>query len=145
MNEEVEIRIFEPDFGFTASYDAIQLSEFQYLLKCNSPLSEELTYGTIIEVEKEKTKEGDLILSKIVKKSDFSSETYMLPGDLNETELSIVGDMIINAGGYWEVLFGGMGFVNLPKDSTLDISSELRKLSRLKRGINMKLENCKQK
>lgn len=52
---------------------------------------------------------------------------------LNESELRVVGQMIIDKGGYWEVIFGGMGYVNLPKDSRFNVIDELNKLIKAKR------------
>ena len=36
--------------------------------------------------------------------------------------------MIVDEEGYWEVIFGGMDYVNLPKGSTLNVLRELNKL-----------------
>ena len=45
-----------------------------------------------------------------------------------------VGQMIMDEGGYWEVIFGGMGYVNLPKTSKLNVIDELNKLIKAKKN-----------
>jgi hypothetical protein len=42
--------------------------------------------------------------------------------------------MIMDEGGYWEVIFGGMGYVNLPKTSKLNVIDELNKLIKAKKN-----------
>lgn len=69
------------------------------------------------------------------KESDFSLEVIALPFVLTESEMRIVGKMIIDAGGFWEVIFGGMGYVNLPKHSELNVIEELNKLIREKQHL----------
>jgi hypothetical protein len=133
----VEIRMYVPEEASTGNYAVIQLSEFTYKLANNDPFSETLSYGTIIEVESKVKEEDDekvYTLKKVLKESDFSINVIFLPSELNETELRIVGKMIIDEGGFWEVNFGGMGYVNLPKQSKLDIIEELNKLIKEKKN-----------
>lgn len=137
MKKEIEIRIYVPEESSTGSYEVIQLSEFTYKLTNNDPFNENLSYGTIIEVEPQ-VKEDDMekiyTLKGILKESDFSINVIGLPSELNETELRIVGKMITDEGGFWEVIFGGMGYVNLPKHSKLDVIEELNKLIKIKKN-----------
>jgi len=73
-----------------------------------------------------------IFIKKIYAESEYSLEVIALPMSLNETEMRIVGKMIIDEGGYWEVIFGGMAYINLPKDSKLNIIDELNKLIKAK-------------
>ena len=95
-------------------------------LLCNDPFDEDLSYGTIIEVEKYLTKDGHFQLKKVVRVSEYDRETYWLPTGLNEKELRIVGDKIVAEGGYWEVMMGRFGIVNLPKQSPLNVNEALK-------------------
>ena len=52
-----------------------------------------------------------------------------------ETEMRVIGQMIMDEGGYWEVIFGGMGYVNLPKKSKLNVIDELNKLIKAKQEL----------
>lgn len=98
---------------------------------------ETLSYGTIIEVEQEVIEDDEekvYTLKSILKESDFSINVIGLPSELNETELRVVGKMITDEGGFWEVIFSGMGYVNLPKNSKLDVIEELNKLINSKKN-----------
>lgn len=131
QSEEI-IKMYYPKESCTGNYDVIRLDSCKFKLACNDPFIEELSYGTIIEVENELYEPEVYKFKRIVEESDYKSESLFLPPELNETELRIVGDIITNEGGYWEVIFGGIGIVNLPKNSTLDVIEELNKLIRNK-------------
>jgi hypothetical protein len=130
MNEKdiIEIRMYHPEEESTGNYEVVKVGENEYKLAANDPFNEDFSYGTIIEVEKEEKDKGVLQFKRISKKSDFTLNVYGLGSSLNETELRIVGDMIIKEGGYWEVIFGGIAYVNLPKESRLKVIEELNKL-----------------
>lgn len=135
MGEEIDIRVYVPEESSTGTYEVIQISEFTFKLTNNDPFNEILTYGTIIEVEqdvKEENGEQIYVFKSVYKESDYSLEVIDLPSQLNETELRVVGKMITGEGGFWEVIFGGMGYVNLPKNSSLNIIEELNKLIQAK-------------
>ncbi len=124
--------MYIPEQSSTGTYKVIKVSKNRYKLTNNDPFSETLIYGTIIEVLPEK-KDGDTFVFKdVYAKSEFNLEVIGLPISLNETEWRVIGQMIINEGGYWEVIFGGMGYVNLPKTSKLNVNNEFDKLIKAK-------------
>lgn len=128
----IDIKMYVPDEASTGTYEVIQVSENTYKLTNNDPFSEILTYGTIIEVLPEK-KDGDTyIFKRVHAESEYILQVIGLPFSLNETEMRVVGQMIIDEGGYWEVIFGGMVYVNLPKTSKLNVIDELNKLIKAK-------------
>ena len=129
--ETTDIRMYDPDSKSTGTYEVVKISECRYKLANNDPFNESLSYGTIIEVETEKIEkdgESKFVFKNVHRKSEFTSECIGLPIDLKESEMRVVGQMIIDEGGFWEVIFGGMGFINLPKNSNLNVSEELNKL-----------------
>jgi hypothetical protein len=133
MNDKdiIEIRMFVPDEACTGNYAVVKVSENRYKLANNDPFSEFLTYGTTIEVQPEKKIEEEeevFVFKEVYAESKFGCDVVMLPMALNETEMRVVGEMITAEGGYWEVIFGGMGFVNLPKNSKLNVIDELNKM-----------------
>ena len=128
INEVITIKMFHPGERSTGEYNVIKISDFEYKLTENNPFSEDLSYGTIIEVENKLNKDGIFQFKKIAKESDFRLEIYGLNLGLNEAELRLLGDKIVKNGGHWEVIFGGMAYVNLPKDSNLDIGLEIKKI-----------------
>ncbi len=141
MNQEeiIEIKMYVPDEASTANYDVIKVSENRYKLTDNDPFNEILTYGTIIEVLPEKKKGSEeevFVFKEVYAESEYDLEVISLPMSLNETEMRVVGQMIMDEGGYWEVIFGGMGYVNLPKNSKLNVIEELNTLIKAKQGLN---------
>jgi len=138
MDEEkiIDIKMYMPVEASTGTYEVIKVSEHRYKLTNNDPFSEILTYGTIIEVLPEKKDEDTFVFKQVYAESEYNLEVIGLPMSLNETEMPemrVVGQMIIDEGGYWEVIFGGMGYVNLPKTSKLNVIDELNKLIKAKR------------
>lgn len=135
MDEEeiIQITMYVPEEHSTGTYDVVRVSDNQYKLTNNDPFNEILTYGTIIEVEPKKNDDGAFVFKEISVESDYSLQVIGLPMELSESELRIVGQMIVDDGGFWEVIFGGMGYVNLRNNSSLDVIDELNKLIRAKR------------
>jgi len=127
-----EIYLYNPKEACTGNVEVMKLSDYTFQLLCNDPFDEDLSYGTIIEVEKYLTKDGHFQLKKIVQVSEYDRETYWLPTGLNEKELRIVGDKIVAEGGYWEVMMGRVGIVNLPKQSPLNVNEALNILMKEK-------------
>ena len=129
--ETTDIRMYVPDAKSTGTYEVVKISEYIYKLANNDPFNETLSYGTIIEVETQKIEEdgeSKYVFKNVHRKSEFTNECIGLPTALNESEMRVVGQMIIDEGGFWEVIFGGIGFVNLPKKSKLNVTEELNKL-----------------
>lgn len=128
-NQDSEIiRMYYPEESSTGKYDVIKVDTHNFKLVSNDPFVEKLSFGTIIEVEPEMHEREVYKFKRIVSESEYKSESLFLPSELNETELRIVGNLIVKEGGYWEVVFGGIGIVNLPLDSKLDVTKELNKL-----------------
>lgn len=132
QDQIIEIKMYVPEEASTGPYEVIKVSEYRYQLTNNDPFNEKLSYGTIIEVFPDKKDEDTWVFKGVYVESDYNLEVIGLPTALNETELRIVGQMIVDEGGYWEVIFGGMGYVNLPKTSKLNVIDELNKLIRAK-------------
>lgn len=127
--------MYVPEESSTGPYEVIKVSEYTCKLTNNDPFSEVLTHGTIIEVLPEKKDEDTYVFKEVHAESDYILEVIGLPSALNETEMRIVGQMIIDESGYWEVIFGGMGYVNLPKHSKLNEIEELNKLTTAKQEL----------
>lgn len=78
-----------------------------------------LTLGT--EFETRINKDGKHEIIRIVKESDFITKRFLLTSQFNKAEFRLLGDEIIKQGGFWQVDFGGIATVNLPKDCRLDL------------------------
>ena len=131
-NDIIPIRMYIPQETSTGLYDVRKVGDFLYELTNNDPFNEELIYKTIIEVLPEKNDDGHFIFKRVYKESEYTLEVIHLPTILNQKELRLVGQMIVDNGGFWEVIFGGLGYVNLPKGSKLNVCHELNKLIKLK-------------
>ena len=129
-DEITEIRMYVPEESSTGSYDVIKVSDSLYKLANNDPFNEKMSYGTIIRVSPYKIESGknEFIFREIYAESKFNLQVIGLPMSLNESELRTVGEMIVKEGGFWEIIFGGMGFINLPKESKLNVIDQLNKL-----------------
>jgi hypothetical protein len=78
-----------------------------------------LTLGT--EFETRINKDGKHEIIRIVKDSDYIKKRFFLGSQFNESEYRLLGDEIIKQGGFWQVDFGGIATINLPKDCKLDL------------------------
>lgn len=78
-----------------------------------------LTLGT--EFETRINKDGKHEIVRIVKESNYITRRFFLTSQFNESEYRLLGDEIIKHGGFWQVDFGGIATVNLPKDCELDL------------------------
>ena len=123
--------MYIPEEKSTGTYAVIKESENIFKLVYNDPFYEELRHGTIIEAVKGEDDIYEFI--KVKTESEYTLQVIGIPMNLSEQELRIVGDMIVKEGGFWEVIFGGMGYVNLPKGSSLNVINELNNISKLKR------------
>jgi len=134
INEEeaIEFRMYVPEHRSTGTYYGIKTAPNCYKLTVNDPFNEALCYGTIIEVQPALKEEGVYELKGIYAESEFTAEMLTLPNALNESELRVVGKMITDEGGYWEVIFGGLAYFNLPKTSELNVFAEVTKMIKAK-------------
>lgn len=122
-NPNIELKIYFPSEATSTNYLLEELESGYYIVKWNDPFNEELIYGTIIDLEKDQ--EGRLIFKRVVKKSNYSCQNFLFPKDFDYTSIKPLQDAIIAEGGYWEIIFHGMLFVNLPSGSNLNVEKEL--------------------
>ena len=115
------IKIRSGDDGGSETVAAEQIDAETFKLVENPVLNCRINYGTIIKVIQDLN--GELVMSKIIRASDFRTRQFMLSASLNETQLRTqIGQPILDAGGMWEVVFGGIAFIHLPKNSTFDLN-----------------------
>jgi len=132
MNSDdiVEITMCVPEDSSTGNYSVVKVADNLYKLANNDPFNEKLTYGTVVSVSPYVNKDGVnmYMFNEIYAKSDYNFQVIGLPMSLTESELRPIGKMITDAGGYWEVIFGGMGYINLPKRSNLNVLDQINQL-----------------
>jgi hypothetical protein len=101
-----------------------QLSEKKFRVVENAVVIYRLKFGT--EFETQINQDGQYEIVKITKRSEFKTKRFMLSPKFTQSEYQILGDEIMKQGGYWQVDFGSIATVNLPKDSTLDLDEIFR-------------------
>jgi hypothetical protein len=120
MDPVIKTIIIQSKEGSSETVYAEQLSEDTFKLMENPLMNCRINYGTIVKVAPRQ--DGELVFTKIVRVSNFKTRQFFLNGSLNETELRIkLGQPVLDAGGMWEVVFGGICFVHLPRDGNFDL------------------------
>ena len=114
------IKIRDRD-GAYETVAAEQVSDDKYKLLETPVLSCRINYGTTIKVQPDE--KGELEMVKVVRASDYRTRQFILPS-LSEPELmNKLGNPIRDAGGLWEVVFGGIIFIHMPRDSEFDLDA----------------------
>lgn len=123
-SEVIYIEIYDKREKSTATEVVEKLSETKFRVAENSIWNCRLTVGT--EFETRINKESKYEIIKITKESDFVTRRFFLTGQFKTEEYQVLGDEILRQGGFWQVDFGSIATVNLPKDSTLDLDEIFR-------------------
>ena len=103
---------------------AEQVSEDTYKLLETPALSCRINYGTTIKVLPDE--KGELEMVGVVRASDYKTRRFILPSIAKADLMEKLGNPICNAGGYWEVVFGGIIFIHMPRASQFDLEALFR-------------------
>ena len=115
-----KIRIKGTDSNESETIHGEQVTEDTFKLLENPISNCKINYGTVVKVIPDK--DGELIMSKIVRASTFKTRQFFLDPNANIVDWGIqIGKPIIDAGGMWEIVMKGICFIHLPKDSTFDL------------------------
>lgn len=125
MNSDPKsIKIIAPD-GSSETVFGEQVGTDAYKLLENPIFNSRINYGTTVKVTTDKN--GELVVSKILRASEYKTRRFLLSSFINQTDLKEkIGNRIIEAGGTWEVAMGGLAFVHIPKDSAFDLDELFR-------------------
>lgn len=123
-NELIQIEVYDKREKFSETVVVEPLSETKFRVAENAVMHCRLTVGTEFETRINQEKKYEII--KITKDSDFVTRRFMLNGQFREEEYRVLGDEILRKGGFWQVDFGNIATVNLPKDSMLDLDEIFR-------------------
>jgi len=122
--EEILIDVYDKREKVTSSFYVFKLSDNIYRMAENDVFNCRLTYGT--EIETRVNDAGKIEIVKIFQESPFVTRRFMLNSQVKESEYRLLGDEIIKIGGFWQVDFGGIATINLPKDTDLNIDELFR-------------------
>ena len=117
MNVELKLEILEQRTTTTVLVEAIKENTWK-LLEVN-PLIDKFTYAAEL-ITREKT-DGVHELLEITESLDFEHWEAMLPTYYNREVLPERSKKFIAAGGYWQITFGGILSVSIPKNYHLSI------------------------
>ena len=101
-----------------------QISDSKFRMVDNDVFNCRLVLG--IEFETRINKDGLHEITRITKESDYVTRRFMLNSQFQEADYRFLGDEIVKQGGFWQVDFGNIATVNLPKESTLDLDEIFR-------------------
>jgi hypothetical protein len=117
------IKIRDQD-GAYETVAAEQVSDDTYKLLETPALSCRINYGTTIQVQPDE--KGELEMVKIVRASDYKTRRFILPSLSRAEIVEKLGNPISQAGGLWEVVFGGVIFIHMPRGSQFDLEALFR-------------------
>jgi hypothetical protein len=120
----IEIQVYDKRKKYTENVVVEKLSETTFRVSENAVLHCRLIFGT--EFEAKIDKDGEYEFVKVIKKSEFITQRFMLNAKFTESDYRVLGDEIMRQGGYWQVDFGSIATINLPKDSTIDLDEILK-------------------
>lgn len=121
----VEIKVYDKREKMIATIHVEQLSNNVFRAIQNELFNCRLIPGT--EFETRLNADGNHEIIRIIKDSDFVTRRFFLTSQFTKSEYSLLGDEIMKHGGFWQVDFGNIATINLPKDCELNID-ELFKL-----------------
>lgn len=119
QTKTIEIEVYDKREKLTTTIEVEQLSDNIFKTTENEIFNCNMTLGT--EFETRLNKDGKHEIIKITKESDFITRRFFLTSQFKESEYRLLGDEVMKQGGFWQVDFGGIATINLPKDSKLNI------------------------
>ncbi|MFT5619425.1 MAG: hypothetical protein ACI85I_002671 [Arenicella sp.] len=128
--KEIEIQVYDKRERSTGNIYVEQLSENKFRMTDNDIFNCRLTRGT--EFETRINSKGLHEIVRILKDSEFITRRFFLSPQYNESDYRILGDELTKRGGFWQVDFGGIAIVNIPKNFEFNIDEVMKEL-----GLNL--------
>lgn len=126
MLKKIEIKLYDKRKKTTTMLYVEKLSENKFRMTENGILNCKLTKGT--EFTTRINENGSHEIIKIIKESNFITKRFFLSSKYKESEYRMLGDELMKRGGFWQVDFGGITTVNIPKDFEFDINQVMKEL-----------------
>jgi hypothetical protein len=124
--EEVKIELYDKREKSTTTMYVQQLAENKFRMTDNHIWNCRLTLDT--EFETKINKDGKYEIVRITKDSDFITRRFFLNPKYKESEYRMLGDELTKRGGFWQVDFGGIATVNIPKNFEYDVDQVIKDL-----------------
>ncbi|QJP35440.1 hypothetical protein F0365_14035 [Nonlabens sp. Ci31] len=123
---EVKIEVYDKKEKVTTSLYVEQLSENQFRMIDNDLFNNQLTLGAEFETKINSENKHEVV--KIIKKSEFITRRFGLTPNYKESDYRMLGEELTKRGGFWQVDFGSIATVNIPKNFEFDISQIIKEL-----------------
>jgi len=117
----IEIEIYDKREKLTTIVFVEHISDNKFRTVANEIFNCRLALGT--EFETKLNKEGKHEIVSITKNSEYITRRFFLTSQFTESEYRLLGDEIIKQGGFWQIDFGGIATINLPKDCKIDLDN----------------------
>ncbi|WP_298140811.1 hypothetical protein [Flavobacterium sp.] len=125
--KEVKIWVYDKREKSTTTFYVEQLSYNKFRMTDNDIFNCSLTKGT--EFETRINDDGHHEIIKILKKSDFLTRRFFLSPHYKESDYRVLGEELTKRGGFWQIDFGGIATVNIPKDFEFNIDEVMKELN----------------
>lgn len=122
----IEIKIYDKLEKMTTSIYVEQLSKNLFRTVENEIFNCRLTFGT--EFTTQINTDGIHEITKITKKSDFLTRRFFLSPKYSNSDYQMLGEELIKLGGFWQVDFGGIATINIPKNFEFNIDIIMKEL-----------------
>jgi hypothetical protein len=119
QNEPIRIKVYDKREKSTSTFYVEQVAENVFRCIENHIFNCHLTLGT--EFKTRINKEGCHEIINITRESGFITRRFFLTSQFRSSDYRLLGDEIVKHGGFWQVDFGGIATINLPKESDFDI------------------------
>jgi hypothetical protein len=125
-SKEVKIELYNKRERSTVTMYVEQLAENKFRMTDNDIWNCRLTRGT--EFETRINAKGKHEIIRIAKDSNFITRRFFLNPEYKESEYRMLGYELMKRGGFWQVDFGGIATVNIPKDFEYDVIQIMKDL-----------------
>lgn len=126
MDMEIKIELYDKREKSTTTLYVEQLTANKFKMIDNDFWNCELTLGT--EFETKINEDGKHEIIRILKRSEFITRRFFLNSKYQESEYRVLGEELTKRGGFWQVDFGGIATINIPKDFELDVDQVMKDL-----------------
>lgn len=123
---EIKIELYDKREKSTTTLYVEQLTANKFKMIDNDFWNCELTLGT--EFETKINEDGKHEIIRILKRSEFITRRFFLNSKYQESEYRVLGEELTKRGGFWQVDFGGIATINIPKDFELDVDQVMKDL-----------------
>jgi hypothetical protein len=124
QTKEIKIEVYDKREKSITTLVVQQIDNNIFRMIDNDVFNCRLTLGT--EFETRINNDGKHEIIRVIKESEYKTKRFFLTQQFKESEYKLLGDEIIKQGGFWQVDFGGIATINLPKDCKLDIDEIFR-------------------